>query len=149
MLESKYGTNLESLHIPVKYQSWWWGDLKKVCSEGGGDGWFLKELKWKLGRVDKVRFWEDVWAGDTNLKTLYSRLFSLSGNQEQKVGEVGEWLGPNWRGRLRWRWVRYEWESELKANLVACISRATINRYVNDIHVWGVDKSELFTVNIA
>jgi len=33
-----------------------------------------------LGSGDKARFWEDVWVGTANLKTLYPRLFSLSLN---------------------------------------------------------------------
>ena len=60
VLESKYGVELVCPHLPVKYQSWWWRDLVKVCREGGGEGWFQKEVHWKLGRGDKVRFWEDV-----------------------------------------------------------------------------------------
>jgi len=71
--------------------------LLKVCREGGGDGWFQKEIGWKLGCGDKVKFWEDVWMGNYNLKTLYPRLFSLSLNQGQKVEEVGEWEDEVWR----------------------------------------------------
>jgi len=80
VLHLKYGAELECPHISVKYQSWWWRDLVNVCREGGGDGWFQKELLWKLGRGAKVRFWEDVWVGDSNLKTTFQRLFSLSVN---------------------------------------------------------------------
>jgi len=73
----------------VKFQTWWWKDLSKVCREGGGVGWFQEELVWKLGGGDKARFWEDVWDGNTNLKTSFPRLYSLSLNQGQKVEEVG------------------------------------------------------------
>jgi len=44
VLESKYGVELACPHVPVKYQSWWWRDLVKVCREGGGEGWFLMEI---------------------------------------------------------------------------------------------------------
>jgi len=53
---SKYGTDPSGADVPVKYQSWWWRDLKKVCREGGGEGWFQEQLGWKVGRGDKVRF---------------------------------------------------------------------------------------------
>jgi len=38
VLLSKYGPQLDDTRIPVKYQSWWWRDIKKICREGGGDG---------------------------------------------------------------------------------------------------------------
>ena len=38
VLLSKYGAELECSLIPVKYQSWWWRDIVKVCKEGGGEG---------------------------------------------------------------------------------------------------------------
>ena len=82
---------------PVKFQSWWWRDLLKVCREGGGDGWFQEEIGWKLGGGDKARFWEDVWVGNTNLKTLIPILYSMLLNQGQKVEEVGVWEESVWR----------------------------------------------------
>jgi len=96
VLESKYGGELDCHHLPVKYQSWWWRDLVKVCREGGGEGWFQKEIHWVLGRGDKVRFWDDVWIGDTNLRSLFPRLYALSANKNQKVEEVG--MGKAWTG---------------------------------------------------
>jgi len=38
-LDSKYGLEQDANQIPLKFQSWWWRDLRKVCGEGGGDGW--------------------------------------------------------------------------------------------------------------
>jgi len=55
LLASKYGSELH-LQTPMKLQSWWWRDLLKVCREGGEDEWFQKEIGWKVGRGDKVKF---------------------------------------------------------------------------------------------
>ena len=96
-LESKYGTEPDSAQTLVKRQSWWWRDLVKVCKEGGGEGWFRKEVGWALGKGDKVNFWEDVWIGNQPLKNVYPRLFSISLNQGQRVEEVGMWEGAEWR----------------------------------------------------
>jgi len=93
----------------TKLQSWWWRDLLKVCKEGGGDGWFQEEVGWKLGSGDKVRFWEDVWVGNSNLKSMFPRLYSLSLNQGQKVEVVGVWEESTWKWTLRWRHGRFEW----------------------------------------
>ena len=89
LFESKYGIESEVMQTPLKMQSWWWRDLDKVCREGGRDGWFQAEIGWKLGRGDNAKFWEDVWVGNNNLKTLFPILHSLSSNQGQKVEEVG------------------------------------------------------------
>jgi len=133
----------------VKYQSWWWRDLSKVCREGGGFGCFQEELGWKLGSGDKARFWEDVWVGNINLKTLYPRLFSLSLNQGQKVEEVGVWEESVWWWSLRWRHVRFEWESMMEADLVMYISRAIMNREEKDRRVWGSEVSGVLSVYSA
>ena len=68
-------------------------------------GWFQEELSWKLGCGDKVKFWEEVWVGSSDLKSLFPRLFSLSLNHGQTVGEVGVWINSDWRWRLTWRRV--------------------------------------------
>jgi len=119
LLVSKYGSNSEVVPSPVKLQSWWWRDLQKVCGEGEGDGWFHKEVGWKIGCGDKVRFWEDVWSGNSSFKDLYPRLYSVSLNQGQKVSEVGEWDGVDWRWCLRWRRARFEWESKLEEEMIS------------------------------
>ena len=59
-----------------------------------------------------------MWIGDTNLKFFFQRLYSLSVNQEYKVEDVGVWEGSESKWRLEWRRDRFEWESELEANLL-------------------------------
>jgi len=90
-LDSKYDLEYNVTRTPLKLQSWWWRDVRKVCGEEGTNGWFQKEVGWSIGRGDKARFWEDVWVGNANLKSLFPRLYSISMNQGQKVEEVGDW----------------------------------------------------------
>jgi len=86
---SKYGLESGRSQSRLKYQSWWWRDLAKVCGEEEEDGWFQNSIVWKVHARDKVRFWKDVWAHNNNLKSLYLRLYSLSLDQGMTVGEVG------------------------------------------------------------
>jgi len=60
-------------------------------------GWVQDAVAWKVGVGNKARFWEDVWVGRTNFKSLFPRLYSLSINQGQKVHEVGAWFDSEWR----------------------------------------------------
>ena len=133
----------------MKYQSWWWRDIKKICREGGGEGWFKEELRWKLGRGDKISFWEDVWVGNTSLKTCFQRLYTLAANQEQKVEEAGGWEGSEWQWRLQWRRERFEWEAEIERSLLERVSGSAVKRYVNDTQVWGDEELERYTVSSA
>jgi len=134
---------------PTGNQSWWWRDLVKVCRKGGGDGWFKKEVGWKLGKGDKARFWEDVWTGNVSLKTLYPRLFSLSLNKGQKVGEVGPWKDSEWQWKLSWRRDRFEWEIPFETEIGMLISRVKVIKDEQDKQVWRGDESGSFTVKSA
>ena len=147
LLVSKYGVDLECRQAPIKVQSWWWRDLHKVCTEG--EGWFNQQVVWKVGSGDKVRFWEDAWAGNSSFKTLFPRLFSISLNQGQKVEEVGSWVDSVWEWKHSWRRVRFEWESMLESDLAMHLSRVRLSRDQEDIRVWGFDDSGLFSVNFS
>ncbi|XP_068475121.1 uncharacterized protein [Phaseolus vulgaris] len=117
--------------------------------EGGGQGWFQAEMSWRIGHGDRVKFWEDVCVGNTNLKSEFPRLYSLSCNQSQTVEEVGGWERDVWRWNLRWRRARFEWESVLEKDLKAYISRTIIKRQEQDIRVWGVNNKGCFSMKSA
>jgi len=137
ILVSKYGLEIESAQTSIKLQSWRWRDLNKLCKEGGGKGWFQEELSWELGCGDKVKFWEEVWVGSTDLKSLFPRLYSMSLNKGQTVGEVGVWVNSKWRWNLGWRCTRFEWESAMEADLLMLLTGAIMKKNVKDVQVWG------------
>ena len=149
LLDSKYELAMESSPTPVKYQSCWWRDLSKLCKEGGGQGWFKEELSWKIGRGDKAKFWEDFWIGSVDLRSLFPRLYSLSVNQGNTVGQMGEWDGKKWKWDLRWRRGRFEWESSLERDLDMLLSGATLRENVQDTQLWGKEVPGLFSVSSA
>ncbi|XP_068479065.1 uncharacterized protein [Phaseolus vulgaris] len=146
LLVSKYGS---AASTPVKLQSWWSGDLSKVCHGGGGGGWFQEATSLKIGASDKVRFWKDVWVGNLNLKTVFPRLHSLSLNQGEKVGEAGVWVGSEWRWSLRWRCARFVWESIMEEDLLRLISQTNLYKKVKGYQVWRNEESGMFLVKSA
>ena len=121
----------------------------KDCGEDKGDDWFSKEIGWKLGCRDKVKFWEDIWTGNSNLKTMYTRLFSLSLNQGQKVEEAGVWTDSVWQWCLRWRRPRFVWEFELEEEMKIHLSSIMLSREQKDVQVWGNDVGKEFSVSSA
>jgi len=44
ILKSKYALEPGGRQVGLKYQSWWWRDLAKVCGEGEEEGWFQKAV---------------------------------------------------------------------------------------------------------
>ena len=90
-----------------------------------------------------------MWVGSSDLKSLLPRLFSLSLNQGQIVGEVGVWINSDWRWRLTWRRARFEWESSLEADLFTLLSGALMRRNYVNVQVWGKEEPGLFSVNSA
>ena len=143
---SKYGPDLGQTQVQSKYQSWWWRDLVKVCGEGQEEGWFQKAITWRIGAGDKVRFWEDVWAERSNLKTAFPRLYSISLDKGRKVGEVGIWEGEEWRWRLNWRRNRFVWEDQQEEQLIRSLVNTSLNREIQDQKVWN---GEEFSVKNA
>ena len=149
VLISKYGTTNGNVRSQWKMQSWWWKDLKKVCGEGEGRGWFQQALTWKVGIGDKVRFWEDAWVENVNLKTLYPRLYSLSLEQGLKIVEVGEWGEEGWQWQLEWRRARFEWEVVLEEEMLRYVEKGSMNKEVNDCILWRGDALGVFSVKSA
>ena len=45
--------------------------------------------------------------------------------------------------------MRFEWESQLEANLYSIISSVSLDREVKDIKEWGSEDSGLFSVKLA
>jgi len=90
-----------------------------------------------------------VWVGSSDLKSLFPRLFSLSLNQGQAVGDVGVWSNSEWRWSLTWRRAIFVWESSMEADLFTLLSGEPMKRNDADVQVWGKEVPGLFSVNSA
>ena len=44
--------------------------------------------KWKLGSGEKISFWDDVWVGDSSLKTQFWDVYEICQQQHCAVSEV-------------------------------------------------------------
>jgi len=63
-------------------------------------------------------FWNIRWRGEVSLRTKYPRLFSISNQQEAKVGEVRRLEGNTTVWNLVWRRPFFAWEEQLYLNLL-------------------------------
>ena len=103
-----------------------------MCGEESSSGWFHKEIVWKIGVGDKVRFWEDSWFNNNSLKSVYLMLYSLSVDQGLKVEEVGNWADSMWVWNLRWRRTGFKWEMALQDELLRSLASVKLDREVKD-----------------
>ena len=60
--------------------------LRKSISRGWPS--FVRHIQFEVGAGFTVRFWQDIWCGDSSLCMLYPRLFSLSRNKEAYVADL-------------------------------------------------------------
>jgi len=60
VFESKYGTWRKSnKNGRLVHESRWWRDLREVCGKEVGENYFDENILWKIGKGDKIYFWED------------------------------------------------------------------------------------------
>ena len=121
-----------------------------MCGEGDQqEGWFCKAIGWKIGDGSIIRLWEDVWLQNSNLKSMFPRLYSLSNDQGKTVGEVGIWEEGRWRFKPNWRRERFEWEARMEEELMSILDTGNICQETQDRLVWRGDPKGAFSVKSA
>jgi len=96
VLESKYGSRrLTNSPEPKRnrYTSRRWKDLTKVEQ---GDNWFNSNMVWKVGSGEKVKFWEDEWLANGQLKEQYEKIYNNSELKDKSIGSFGRWSTEGW-----------------------------------------------------
>jgi hypothetical protein len=87
LLRNKYLQSKSLSQVTVKpLDSPFWKGLMKVKEE------FFKRGTFKVGDGTSIRFWEDVWLGDTPLSQQYESLYNIVNGKQVAVADV---LGAN------------------------------------------------------
>ena len=105
-------------HLLSTHDSLWWKDLKEIW---GSEGWgrnFGVSLFWKIGNGKDICFGEDNWVGCGDLKSTFSRLYSLSTLGDSKLVEYGSWVNGGWVWHVAWRMRLFEREKQLESCLL-------------------------------
>lgn len=96
MIQSKFGEDFIRDHHG--YKKWQcisspWQDIARTA------GFYRENSKFKVGRREKVLFWEDCWISERPLKRIFPYMFRLSLVKRAKVQEL--WNGSTWDLGLR------------------------------------------------
>jgi len=150
VLESKYGSwrNLNDSNIS-RSASRWWMDIYNVCGSTTQGLWFDKSFEWVLGEGNKVKFWEDIWAGEETLKCRFPRLYSISECKDRVIGEVGHWEDDRWEWDLSWRRQKFVWESNMEEQLLLAINGLRLRKGYPDTWKWKECEDGMFSVKSA
>lgn len=102
--------------------------------------------KWKVGRGNRIKFWEDRWAGDGSLMSRIPRIFNIAQYKSLTVGESYQFIN----GRAVWainvqrnmnNWEVAEYDGLLQALEVHRVSTS------DDRIVWKLENNGTFSVS--
>jgi len=71
-----------------RYSSLWWKEIVKL-DDFGITNLFNSEVEKSVGNGLTTRFWHDKWRGNKCFRLKYPRLFSISNQKDEMVGEAG------------------------------------------------------------
>jgi hypothetical protein len=88
LVKAKYMHSGNFFCSDQKGTSQFWSGLHKVKHM------FKWGAEYRVFKGDKIRFWQDLWIGNTPLNIQYSSLYEISNNQQDLVCDV--WDGDDW-----------------------------------------------------
>lgn len=102
---------------------------RAVGWQGGG---MRSNFQCKIGNGLSIKFWEDCWLGEESLKVKFRRLFRASAQKNSVIGEIGEWVGGEWKWKFEWIRNLRAGEGELFHGLLDCLDRYCCVKDTND-----------------
>ncbi|GKA56552.1 hypothetical protein Tco_0755624, partial [Tanacetum coccineum] len=99
-------------------------------------------LRRKLNNGVSIKFWHDVWIGDSSLSTLFPRLFCLDSDPDCFVRDG--WINGSWS----WSWSRPITGGSLISQLQAIsdlLHSSHISKNSHDVWEWSIDDTNSFS----
>ena len=99
-----------------------------------------------MGKGNNIRFWEDIWVGDSSLASRFPRLYSVSCNNNALISSLVSW---NSCDSFSWdlQFCRNFIDREVGefSNLMDIVCNARLIRIESDSRSWMGEKSGLFS----
>ncbi|GKE61909.1 hypothetical protein Tco_1512276, partial [Tanacetum coccineum] len=109
-------------------------EFSSLCHKGID---LIALVKRKLGNGENTLFWEDIWLGDSSLKTKFPRLFAL---ESCKGISVAEKMGHSFLHHSFRRLPKGGAEDEQYMNLCSNTSKALLSNML-DRWAWSLNAS--------
>ncbi|KAG2644017.1 hypothetical protein PVAP13_2KG399500 [Panicum virgatum] len=134
LLKRKYLNKKPILSLKWNRGSQFWRGVNKIKH---GFSW---GAVFEVKNGKSVRFWDDVWEGDTPLRITYPRLYDLSNDKTHLVRDLlkdGDW-------HLNFRRSLSESEMETWEDLMNRLEGVLLNNEPDKVR-WALEKSGMFT----
>lgn len=102
-----------------------------------------KDFFWIMGNGTKVKFWLDIWTGNSTLKERFPRLFDLCILKDANVYTIHQhW--SNSRTLRIWRRTLRQWEQEEESELVKILEESNPSNLQDKIF-WSCNRGDYVT----
>jgi len=76
-----------------------WNDIRRMANvDNPVSQGFVHNAQVQLGDGERVRFWEDIWIGETALQVTFPSLYRVSSQQREMISNMGLFDGDTWMG---------------------------------------------------
>ena len=89
-----------------------------------------------VGEGDQCRFWKNEWLNGKSLANLFPRLYLISVQKKDLVGEVGFWR-ERWCGDVKWRRDTFVWEMARIDDAQSLLGVVQVKRNSSDSWRWS------------
>ena len=106
----------------------------------------LNNVSFSVGDGKRVRFWKDIWCGNTPLCEAFPSLFDLVGSKDARVADYWDPMGEEGGWTPHFLRPFNDWEVEEVERFLSSIQGKRLDADVEDRMVWKETKNEIFTV---
>ena len=99
----KYSSSfrIADLQIP-KAGGPWRSICAKILKNSNAKSIAMNGIRYKVENGKTALFWHDIWIGDSSLKILFPRLFSIAASKNVTIESLGFWNGWSWVWAFAW-----------------------------------------------
>ncbi|MCI02372.1 putative ribonuclease H protein, partial [Trifolium medium] len=129
--------------------SLWWKDVSLLGeSTVTSSDWFSQGVSRRVGNGSETAFWFDPWLGvGVPLKNCFQRLFQVSEQCLDLVGDMGSWVQGEWVWDFTWKKELSMEEFDLVQDLLQVVTLSPVLA-ADDAWVWKYDPSGTYSVRI-
>jgi hypothetical protein len=142
--------------IDAKFGSSWggWSSIASSGPHGVGlwknirKGWssFVSFTRFKLGNGSKIRFWDDVWCGESALKEAFPVLYGLSGDRDACVADHMDFSSGSLQWDVSFLRAAHDWEVVVFASFYSLLYSSSRSRVGEDKLWWTPSHKGKFDV---
>ncbi|RVW30368.1 hypothetical protein CK203_097914 [Vitis vinifera] len=106
----------------------------------------FKNVSFTVGDGRRLKFWKDIWCGNTPLCEAFPSLFAFAVSQDAWVEDCWDYMGDAGGWNPCFSRSFNDWELEAVASLLSVLQGKRLNVGMEDRVVWNASKNGSFSV---